>query len=83
MRRERLEQLRDSHALAQSRTTDAANMKRAPVPAYKPGDIVLLDARDIKTTRLSKKLDHKFLGPFKVTRPIGRRSYELELTTGM
>jgi len=35
------------------------NQRRLPTPTYKPGDKVYLDASDIRTTRLSKKLSHR------------------------
>src|SRR6202789_1197539 len=38
--------------------------KRTSAPEYQPGDKVYLDASDIQTTRLSKKLSHHRLGPF-------------------
>jgi hypothetical protein len=40
------------------------NQKRSAAPVYKPGDKVYLDASDIQTTRPSKKLSHKRVGPF-------------------
>ena len=35
-------------------------------PTFKVGDKVMVNAKDIKTKRKSKKLDHKMRGPFKV-----------------
>ena len=40
-------------------------------PTFKVGDWVMLDAKDIKTIRPSKKLDHKMRGKFKVKRLVG------------
>ena len=39
----------------------------------------MLNAKDIKTIRPSKKLDHKMRGKFKVKRLVGLNAYELEL----
>ena len=41
--------------------------------------MVLLSAKNIRLNRPSKKLDHRFLGPFRVVKPIGKQAYELEL----
>ena len=39
----------------------------------------MLNARNIKTKRPSKSLDHKNLGPFPITRVINNSAYELRL----
>jgi len=59
----------------------SANKKRKEV-VYNPGDLVFLSSRNIKTTRPSKKLDDKMLGPFKVLEAVGT-SYRLQLPTTM
>jgi predicted alpha/beta-fold hydrolase len=59
----------------------SANKKRKEV-VYNPGDLVFLSSRNIKTTRPSKKLDDKMLGPFKVLKAVGT-SYRLQLPTTM
>jgi hypothetical protein len=55
----------------------------APAPAYRPGQLVWLDSRNIRTKRPSKKLDYKNEGPFEVIAPVGRRSYRLKLPDSM
>jgi hypothetical protein len=50
---------------------------------YKPGDKVYLDASDIQTTRPSKKLSHKCLGPFQVERRVRNTAYRLQLPASM
>lgn len=57
--------------------------KRGTAPKYKVGDMVWLDARDIKTDRPSKKLDDKRFGPYKITKVVGPNSYELKLPASM
>jgi len=42
-----------------------------------------LSPRDIKTTRPSKKLDYKKIGPFKIVAKIGRSGYNLALPPSM
>jgi Chromo (CHRromatin Organisation MOdifier) domain len=55
------------------------NQRRSAALACKPGDKVYLDASDIQTTRPSKKLSHKCLGPFLIERQVGNGVYHLRL----
>ena len=43
------------------------------------GDLVMLNGKNIRTKRPTKKLAPKFYGPFKILEKIGTRSYRLEL----
>ena len=43
----------------------------------------MLDIRNIKIKRLNKSLDHKNLGPFKITKVHNKIIYKLELPTFM
>ena len=51
-----------------------------PALEYQLGDKVYLDASDVSTTRLSKKLSHRRLGPFL---EVGNRAYRLLLLAAM
>ena len=51
-------------------------------PTFKVGDKVMVNAKNIKTNRKSKKLDYKMRRPFKVERLIGSYAYELALPYG-
>jgi hypothetical protein len=53
------------------------NQRRLPAPVYAPGDMVFLDASDIRTTRPSRKLAHRRLGPYRVERRVGTHAYRL------
>jgi len=55
------------------------NQRRLPAPTYKLGDMVYLDASDISTTRPSRKLSHRRLGPFPVERQVSQHAYKLRL----
>ena len=68
-------------ALAKSKDEMARyyNRRRTPAPKFNIGDKVFLDASDIRTTRPSKKLSHRYLGPFEVICPIGSHAYRLRL----
>jgi len=57
-------------AAAQQRMITQANKHRRDV-TYNVGDSVWLSTKHIKTQRPSKKLDHKWIGPFKVLRKHG------------
>ena len=64
------EHLRANIEFAQERQEYFANLSRTAAPAYKPGDWVWLDTRNIKTPRPMKKLDVKFDGPFQVVKTV-------------
>jgi Chromo (CHRromatin Organisation MOdifier) domain len=50
---------------------------------FQPGDLVWLNASNISTSRPSKKLDWKRLGPFKIIKRVGLQSYQLDLPPTM
>ena len=72
-------------ALAKSKDdmTKYYNRKRTPAPDYQLGDKVYLDASDIETTRPSKKLSHRRLGPFPIVKKVGNGAYRLQLPPSM
>jgi hypothetical protein len=53
--------------------------KRHQSPPFKFGDLVLLNLRNVKTRTPSKKLDHKYQGPFKIIKVLSPTAYRLEL----
>ena len=55
------------------------DQKVRPPVEYKPGDLVLLKAANVKTEQPSKKLNNKKYGPFKVIKKEGLMSYHLKL----
>lgn len=59
-----------------------ADKHRIQAPEYKEGDMVWLSTKNIKTERPSKKLDHKMIGPFEVTKVMGA-SCQLKLPSSM
>ena len=52
---------------------------RREAPKYSVGDKVWLSSENIRTTRLTKKLDYKWLGPYTIDRVISRNAYRLKL----
>ena len=62
---------------------EQANRNRTPAPEFRMGDMVMLDARNIKTDRPMNSLDSKNLGPFRIIRCINNMAYELDLPESM
>jgi len=77
------EVLRTEMAYAQARYQDNADRRRIAAPAYRIGDRVWLDARNIRTHRPCRNLDHRRLGPFAIKRIVSSHAYELELPRGI
>ena len=71
-------------AVAQSQYQPPADRRRAEVPEeIREGSQVWLNAKNIKTKRPSKKLDHKRLGPFEIERKVSSHAYKLKLPLSM
>jgi hypothetical protein len=64
---------------AQGEMLRHGNSSRSAHPEFHPGQLVLVDADHINTTRPSKKLDHRAHGPFKIVRRVNNDVYELDL----
>src|SRR5208282_6140172 len=74
-----LQTLQTNLAATQAQQEASSNANRSPASAYRPRDLVFLSTKNIATARPSKKLDHKFIGPFQVIRAINSHSYQLDL----
>jgi hypothetical protein len=59
------------------------NKKRIKGPTLSERDPVYLLWKNIKTKRLSTKLDHTKLGPYKIRKVLGPLTYELKLPPSM
>jgi hypothetical protein len=75
--------LRNEIRWAQEIYEEKANRSRNPAPAYKEGDRVWLNTKNITTKRFSKKLDWKWCGPYKVTKVVSPYAYRLQLPLSM
>lgn len=71
--------LYENLAVSQNKQEKHANANRQPHPAYRPGDEVYLDSRNITSARPVKKLDNKFYGPFQIDKVLDSHSYQLKL----
>ena len=59
------------------------NQRRRPAPALTPGDKVWLDSSDIRTHHPSKKLEHRWWGPYEVIKEVGKGAFKLKLPLSM
>jgi len=60
-----------------------ADRHRSPAPCYTVNDKVWLSRQNLATSRPSSKLDHRFLGPFKILEKIGTHALKLDLPSTM
>ncbi|CAA7265736.1 unnamed protein product [Cyclocybe aegerita] len=68
---------------SQKRYQKAADNRRLPAPNFKVGDQVFVKAQFFRTTRPSKKLAKKFLGPYEIIAQVGSHSFTLRLPQSM
>jgi hypothetical protein len=81
--KELVEHLTVQIRVAQDRYETATNKSGIPAPDFQVGDIVFLSAKDLCTTRSSRKLDWKKMGPFPIKRIVSPYAYELDLPQTM
>ena len=67
----------------QKQYSTSTNKCRTPPPDFKISDKVFVKSDNIRTTRLSKKLAEKFLGPFEILAQVGSVSFTLYLPDSM
>src|SRR5919202_5548424 len=73
------EELRKNLLVAQQRAAKSFNKKVIPGPDFKVGDLVLLNANNIKTKYQSKKLDNLFRSLCEIIKAVGPNAYKLQL----
>jgi len=73
------EHLRVEMRWSQAVHEEGANRGRIPGPNIQVGSKVWLDARQVPTTRPTRTLDWKRLGPFRVQKQVSPYAYELDL----
>jgi hypothetical protein len=78
-----LENLKANLAEAISSYSENANRLRKATPSLNIGDLVFLNRKDYKTLRPSRKLDDKYLGPFKIVEKINPVTFRLKLPDSM
>ena len=75
--------LKEQIRTAQSHYQASADACHAPAPSFPTGSHAFMKAQFFRTTRLSKKLMEKYLGPFKVIAQVGTHSIILWLPNSM
>ena len=75
--------LKEQIRTAQSHYQTSADACRAPTPSFPTSSHAFVKAQFFRTTRLSKKLTEKYLGPFKVIAQVGTHSFTLQLPDHM
>ena len=75
--------LRTTISEAQRRYSVSANRRRNPPPDFQISNKVFVKSEHIRTTRPSKKLSEKFLGPFEIIAQPGSHSFTLRLPDSM
>jgi len=74
------EAMRENLKAAQTRMANYYNQKVANTePQFKVGDWVMVNTKNIKTKRPSKKLDYKLRGKFEIENLCGTNAYKLKL----
>jgi hypothetical protein len=77
------QELRKHIADAQRHYQGPADRRRSPAPDFKVGQQVFVEAQYFRSTRPSKKLSDKYLGPFEIIAQAGTHSFTLRLPDTM
>jgi hypothetical protein len=77
------QKLKSSIHEAQARYQKYTDLRRAPAPDFQVGQQVFVKAQFFRTTRPSKKLSEKFLGPFEIIGKAGTHAFQLRLPDSM
>ncbi|MBW0507700.1 hypothetical protein O181_047415 [Austropuccinia psidii MF-1] len=56
-----------------------AYKSKESLPVFNPGDMVWLSSKNIKSTRPTKKLSERWLGPFPILKKVSSHTYHLKL----
>ena len=74
-----IEEARKALEATCKRMVQSADYKRKEPPAYNIGDAVMLATCNLRIKRPTRKLDHKFLGPFQIEKVISLTAVRLTL----
>ena len=70
-------------AAAKKRYQGPADARRSPTPDFKVGNQVYVKAKYFRSTRPSKKLSKKNLGPYPISAQVGTLSFTIRLPDSM
>lgn len=79
---ENIERAQEDYAKHYNRKVKS-HLTLADQPLCKVGDKAWLSSKDVSTSRPSAKLDHRFLGPFKIIQKVSDVTYRLDLPPTM
>ncbi|TPX33406.1 hypothetical protein SeLEV6574_g08385 [Synchytrium endobioticum] len=68
---------------AQSRYKEYADSQRRTGNVYKMGDEVMISTKNVRTERPTKKLEYRWMGPYRVKKQISSVNYEVELPSNL
>ncbi|MBW0527092.1 hypothetical protein O181_066807 [Austropuccinia psidii MF-1] len=63
--------------VAINRSKRYADKSRASPPLFNPGDMVCISSKKIKSTRPTRKLSERWLGPFPILKKVSTHAYHL------
>ena len=72
-------QLRVTLKASQDRYKHFADKSRSQAPDFAIGDLVLLNSKNIRTSRPTRKLAERYLGPYKIIQKISASAFKLKL----
>jgi hypothetical protein len=75
--------LRTQLQWAQAKQAQYANNSRLPAPDFRKGNRVIINFRNVQTTRPNHSLNFKNQGPFTIIQVIDNMAYEVALPTGL
>ncbi|MBW0555958.1 hypothetical protein O181_095673 [Austropuccinia psidii MF-1] len=58
-----------------------SDKSRASPPVLSPGDMIWISSKNIKSTRTTKKLSERWLGPFTILNKVSTHAYHLKLSS--
>ncbi|PPQ81108.1 hypothetical protein CVT24_008812 [Panaeolus cyanescens] len=73
------EESKSALQLANSSMKRHFDSRHIPAPDYQKGDLVFIDASNITSSKPSKKLDWKRLGPFEILERIGSSAFKIDI----
>jgi hypothetical protein len=73
------QEMRTELEFVRNRMNKYYDPKRMKGPSFSEGDMVYLATKNISTKRPSKKLDYKYIGPYKILQKISENNYKLDL----
>src|SRR5260370_30452355 len=74
------EEAKSALSKALDEMTKYYNRHQGQAPPYKEGDSIWLNSQNYATNRPTKKLDHKWLGPFKIIKVVSHAAVKLQLS---